>query len=149
MSGDYGTCAFCGIGDGHLGETGDEQSQLLHAAVRSGEAPNWKYTTHPNAPDHNFVRWCGRCIGGLAHKFQRYDETNLHALHMATMVRLELDGLRWSGWTDKAVREQPLGHADDPAIHLDKLKLREMLQDIQNENFRRAGFDLTTRGWRP
>lgn len=146
-----GTCSFCGFGDGCLGEQGDEMTQYLHGAVRHGEAPDWTYQQHPNAwgdPPQR-VTWCGMCVGGLIHKFQRYDDTNLHAAHIAGQVRLELDGLRWSGWDEKKVREQPLGHADDPGIHLEKLALSRIVDDMQNEKFRRAGFDLTTRRWRP
>jgi hypothetical protein len=150
--GEPGTCGFCGVGGGYLGEQGDDVSQLLHAAVRSGEAGDWSYAPHPNAyGDCQLVRWCGECVGGLAHKYQRYDDTNLRALFLSSRLRLELDGLRWTLWeADEGPERVALKKlADDPAVHLEKLRARTDVGDMQNELFRRAGFDLTTRGWRP
>lgn len=154
MLGDRGTCGFCGYGDGYLGEQGDETTQELHAAVRTGEPGHWTYAPHPNAqgPDGQLITWCGLCVGGLAHKYQRYDDTNLRALFISSKVRLELDGLRWSHWeTDRGEEDDKLRalHGEDVAIHMDKLRIERDIRDMQDELFRRAGFDLTTRGWRP
>lgn len=149
-----GTCSFCGYGDGHLGDQGDETTQYMQGVVRTGEVGEWTYEPHPNAygDDGRTVTWCGHCVGGLAHKFQRYDDANLHAAHVAGKVRLELDGLRWTHWeVEGRERDQLRKHhpQDDGAIHLEKLRLERDLTDMQDEKFRRAGFDLTTRGWRP
>lgn len=151
--GDPGVCGFCGIGAGYLGDQGDESTQILHSAVRSGEPGNYSYKPHPGALKSNYgqqIVWCGNCIGGLTHKWQRYDETNLRALLLSNKLRLELDGLRWVGWETHSDREQEAvaKYLDDPSLHLEKLQIRRELEDLENEQFRRAGFDLTTRGWR-
>lgn len=148
---EQGTCAFCGFGQGYLGEQGDETTQYLNSVVRRGEAPDWQYETHENAwGNGNYVTWCGNCLGGLKHKFQRYDDTNLRALYLSSKMRLELDGLRWFIWeADDEEKDVARRYKDDPAIHLDKLRLERSITDMENEQFRRAGFDLTTRGWRP
>lgn len=148
--GDPGTCGFCGHGDGWLGEMGDEHTQYLHSTVRKGDPPDWSFERHPGAlkDDPQHITWCGNCIGGLAHKYQRYDDTNLRALLISSQLRLQMDGLRWVVWEadgDPAI----LAQQDDPAIHLEKLGLERAIGDMQNETFRRAGFDLTTREWRP
>lgn len=155
MSGDSGTCSFCGFGDGHLGETGDETTQYMHSAVRTGEQP-WSYEPHPNAwgGHSQSVTWCGNCVGGLAHKFQRYDDVNLRAAHVAGKVRMELDGIRWVHWDTASDRDENAAvkkhhPQDDPAVHMEKLNLARDLDDMQNEELRRAGFDLATNGWRP
>lgn len=150
MTYDSGTCGFCGAGDGHLGETGDESSQYLSAVVRTGEAPDWKYDQHPNGNDGMMV-WCGHCVSGLAHKFQRYDDHNLRAKFLSYKVRNEMDGPRWSLWEaqEGPERDALLKLKDDQAVHLEKLHVERELEDMQQEQFRRAGFDLTSRGWRP
>lgn len=151
MAYEQGVCSFCGTGGGHLGDQGDERSQHLHGAVRKGEPGTWEYERHPNADDSGTVLWCGNCISGLTHKFQRYDDTNLRAKYLSYKVRLEMDGLRWSLWdaSEGAEREALQQLKDDPSIHLEKLGIERELYDMQQEMFRRAGFDLTTRDWRP
>jgi hypothetical protein len=145
-NGDPGTCGFCGAGGGYLGEQGDDLSQRLHSAVRTGSSPDtYKYKTHPNAYNQNYVMWCGQCVGGLKHKFQRYSDTNLNALIASYQLRLEMDGVRWAGWEFKEARK----YGDDPAIHLDKLHIMRDLEDARNERLRRYGHDLTRKGFRP
>lgn len=157
---DYiGTCGFCGEGGGWLGDQGDETSTWLHSAVRHGEPGNWTYERHPNAdPDPmrgQRIRWCGQCVRGLIHKFQRYDDTNLRALVISSKVRLELDGPRWSLWDLDEVERAKIAplYRDDMAIHRDKLILESDLRLAQEEEFRRYGHDLTAEGrhtqWRP
>lgn len=156
MTLDSGTCAFCGFGDGRLGETGDEATQYLHAAVRIGKPGHWDYKTFPGARQGSMIAWCGECVGGLKHKFQRYDDTNLRALEMSYKVRMAMDGPRWIFW-DLAGEKQDIDRQnvidsgfspDDIAVHMEKLRIESDLGDIQNELSRRVGFDLTTRGWR-
>lgn len=156
--GQFGTCGFCGIGDGYLLETGDETSQILHAAVRTGDTPDeWKYTPHPGAYDEfrQSIVWCGQCVGGLKHKYQRYDDTNLRALFISSKVRLELDGMRWTHWeVDRGEEKDALNKhhpRDDQAVHMEKLRIERDLRDIQQEIFRRYGHDLTQGPdpWRP
>lgn len=145
-----GTCGFCGYGEGYLGEMGDETTQLLSGTVREGEPGDWTYKQHPNAAGMR-ITWCGECVGGLKHKYQRHDDTNLRAEYLSTKLRLELDGIRWAGWEADEGKERdaikPL--LDDPAIHLDKLRMERDIRDMENEQFRRYGHDLTKRGWRP
>lgn len=158
MPGESGICGFCGFGEGYLGDQGDERSQHLHSAVRSGNPSDWKFERHPNAlPDHNdptkpgqSILWCGNCMGGLEHKFQRYDDHNLNAEHLALKFWLELDGPRWGAWDAITPEEKEVvrRYKDDPAIHMEKLGRERRVDDLQNEIFRRAGFDLTSRGWR-
>lgn len=157
MAGESGTCGFCGTGEGWLGEQGDESTQYLHSAVRTGEPGDWKYERHPNAvPDYGeeekgpgqHIIWCGGCVGGLAHKYQRFDDTNLHALFISYKVRLELDGLRWTHWEERSEEFRRAHPPDDTAIHMDKLRVEREITDMQNEKFRRVGFDLTSREWR-
>ncbi len=150
---DSGTCGFCGFGDGRLGDQGDESTQLLHAAIRVGKPGEWSYGKHPNAlePHKQSVVWCGHCVSGLAHKFQRLDDHNLNAEFMAMSFWLELDGPRWGAWEARTEDDRAAAkkYQDDVAVHMDKLNRQRRLDDLQNEKFRRAGFDLTTRGWRP
>lgn len=160
--GDSGTCGFCGYGDGYLGEQGDESTMYLHSAVRTGEPGDWKYERHPNAlpetsadgtamsPGQRII-WCGNCVSGLKHMFQRLDDHNLKAEHMALKFWLELDGPRWGAWSAETDEERAVTkkYQDDLAIHLDKLHRERRVGLLQQELFRRAGFDLTTRGWRP
>lgn len=145
----FGTCGFCGFGDGHLGEQGEDLSQVLHAAARFGEPGKWTYSRHPGAfGDGQRIHWCGQCVAGLKHKYQRYDDGNLRALGVSYRVRLELDGLRWTAW-DKDV-DPGVYPPDDPAVHAEKLRGQRDLADIETEQSRRAGFDLVAnRGWRP
>lgn len=154
-----GTCGFCGHGGGHLGDQGDESTQTLHATVVTvDESGERSYSTHPNAYGHldedgnetlkQRITWCGHCVNGLAHKYQRYDDTNLHGIAVSYKVRLELDGIRWTHWEERGEGFKKAHPADDPAIHLEKLRIESDLRDIQNEQYRRAGFDLTSRGWR-
>lgn len=137
-----GTCGFCGYGDGWLGEQGDETTQTLHAAVRSGEPGNYSYAPHPNATGYldQTILWCGSCYRGLRHKYQRYDDTNLRAHFLSSKLRLELDGLRWVGW-DVNEEERPIvkKYLDDPALHLEKLRIDRNIADMQEEQFRRYG----------
>jgi hypothetical protein len=153
--GEAGTCGFCGFGEGYLGEQGDETTTRLHAAVRSGEPGNWTYEAHPNAlpaTECQLIVWCGMCVGGLAHKWQRYDDTNLRALMLSTQLRLEMDGLRWTLWQRSGDEDDPLvKYGDDPAVHLEKLRAQRDLEDMNKEVFRRYGHDLTKMypGWRP
>lgn len=155
MNGDPGTCAFCGFGGGYLGDQGDETTQYLRGAVRTGEPGSYEYTQHPNSHGNppQTVTWCGQCVGGLKHKHQRYDDTNLRAALIAGKVRLELDGLRWSHWeVDRGEEKEAFTRAhppDDTAIHLDKLRCERDVKDAENETFRRYGHDLTKQGWRP
>lgn len=148
-----GTCGFCGIGDGWLGEQGDESSQYLHSSVRTGTPGDWKYTPHENAldGDNQYIMWCGSCVRGLIHKYQRYDDTNLRALLLSTQLRLELDGIRWTLWSAEGDERDALKKTqDDPSIHLDKLSLESNLYHMQAEQSRRYGLDLTLTGrWRP
>ena len=160
--GDPGTCGFCGEGGGWLGEQGDEGTQYLHSSVRTGEPGAWKYEAHPGALKKGGgshpppIIWCGNCVGGLGHKFQRLDDHNLRAEHLALKFWLELDGPRWAAWEAQSW-EAPSGegeavsrkYQDDPAVHLEKLARERRASDLQNELLRRAGFDLTGRGWRP
>jgi hypothetical protein len=148
---EQGTCGFCGTGDGHLGEQGDETSQTLHGSVRTGHAPDWEYKRHPNADDTGQILWCGQCVGGLHHKFQRYDDHNLRAKFLAYKVWNEMDGPRWALWeaSDGAERDALRQLKDDMAVHAEKLYVEREVQLMQDEQFRRAGFDLTTRGWLP
>ena len=158
MPGESGTCGFCEIGDGWLGDQGDESPQYLHSAVKTGEPGDYSYERHPNAlPDSHDpsrpgqrIMWCGQCMGGLKHKFQRYDDHNLKAEHMALKFWLELDGPRWGAWEADTPEEKAVArrYQDDVAIHMDKLNRERRVSDLQNELFRRAGFDLTSRGWR-
>ena len=158
MTGKNGTCGFCGFGDGWLGDQGDESTQYLHSAVKSGTPGDWKYDRHPNALEDSHrpgepgqtIIWCGHCVGGLKHKFQRYDDHNLQAEFQALKFWLELDGPRWGAWEAHSDEEKQIvkKYQDDVAIHMDKLGRQKRVHDIQNELFRRAGFDLTTRGWR-
>jgi hypothetical protein len=156
--GDAGTCGFCGTGDGWLGDQGDDSTQYLHSAVRTvDEDGEFHYEPHPGArpdswaPDNpgQTIIWCGHCVGGLEHKFQRYDDLNLRAEHTALSLWLEMDGPRWSVFHgDEEDQETFRKYRDDLAIHADKLRREQRVADLQNELFRRAGFDLTTRGWR-
>jgi hypothetical protein len=150
---DPGTCAFCGFGDGWLGEQGDETTQRLHSAVRTGEPGDWNYEPFPGSRSASTITWCGNCVGGLKHKYQRYDDSNLRALQVSYKVRLSLDGIRWDFWEyDEDERKKVIEagrHPDDPAVHMEKLRIERDLQDIQNEIFRRYGHDLTQQGWRP
>lgn len=158
MAGKSGTCGFCGYGDGWLGDQGDESTVYLPSVVRVGDSPDeWKYERHPNAlPDYGSdedkpgqsIIWCGNCVGGLKHLWQREDDQNLNAEKMALGIWLELDGLRWEAhYADK---DSPLKKLrDDPAIHLDKMRRERRYHLAEKEQFRRAGVDLTTRGWRP
>jgi hypothetical protein len=150
--GDPGTCGFCGTGDGWLGDQGDESTQYLHSSVRTGDPGEWKYEKHPGAlkRDKQYIIWCGNCIGGLKHKFQRLDDHNLRAEHTALSLWQQLDGPRWATWNPQDPEEEAAFKKvrDDPAVHLEKLGRESRINDLQNELFRRAGFDLTTRGWR-
>lgn len=149
-----GTCFFCGVGGGYLGEQGDEMTTTLHSAVRSGEPGAWKYDTPEGAERAGTVTWCGFCLRGLAHKFQRYDDANLRAALLAGNVRLSLDAPRWVFWEvddDERAKLIESGlHPDDYALHSEKLRLRRDVDDMQQEVFRRAGVNLVgrDRGWR-
>lgn len=153
-NGEPGTCGFCGYGGGYLGEMGDEKSERLHAAVRTGESGQWEYKHHPNAYGEHCmeITWCGECFGGLAHKFQRYDDTNLRALEISYKVRLELDGIRWSHWEtdlgEENERVKKIHAPDDAAVHMEKLRVERDLGQIQQEFFRRFGHG-PQEGWRP
>jgi hypothetical protein len=146
-----GSCGFCGHGDGWLGEQGDETTQSLHGAVRTGEPGDYKYTGHPNALGQykQTIVWCGSCYRGLRHKYQRYDDTNLRALFLSTKLRLELDGIRWVGWeaNDGEEREAVRKYLDDTAVHMEKLRAESDLRDMQEEQFRRYGHPPRD-GWR-
>ena len=158
MPGKTGTCGFCGTGDGYLGDQGDESTQYLHSSVRSGEPGKWEFAPHPNSlpASHDKTKlgqsiiWCGRCLGGLKHKFQRHDDHNLSSEHLALKFWLELDGPRWGAWdaSTPEIKDVVRKYQDDSSIHMQKLGRERMVSDIQNELFRRAGFDLTSRGWR-
>lgn len=145
--GEFGFCGFCGTGGGHLGDQGDERSQTLHAAVRTGEPGNWKYEAHPFALDDGTgykqsILWCGGCYEGLEHKYQRYDDTNLHALLISYKVRMELDGIRWTHWEERSEAFRKAHPADDIAVHMDKLRIEREIGDLQEERFRRYNPDL-------
>jgi len=154
FSGEPGTCGFCGFGDGWLGGQGDEGTQTLHSSVRKEDG---NYERHPNSHGYlnQYITWCGGCVGGLKHKWQRYDDHNLNAKFQTESLRMKMDGFRWPASevsrddeVSEEAREAAKELLDDPAIHLDKLRLETDINDMQNEIFRRAGFDLTTRGWR-
>lgn len=142
--GTIGTCGFCGEGGGYLGGQGDESSRILHAAVRTGEAGQWEYHMHPNAFDGQQIQWCGMCVRGLIHKFQRYDDTNLRAVYLSYKLRLELDALRWINW-EVTEEERPITkqYADDPAIHMEKLNISDEIPILFAEMRRRMGIDIT------
>lgn len=143
MTLDPGTCAFCGMGGGYLGGTGDETTQHLHSSVRTGEPGNWKYKTLEGAKVASYVTWCGMCHRGLAHKYQRYDDHNLRALQVSYEVRLKLDGIRWEFWgatkEERAAMIEGGYVPDDIAVHNEKLHVETDLRDIQEEIFRRYG----------
>jgi hypothetical protein len=163
--GDSGTCGFCGTGDGYLGDQGDESTTYLHSTVatRDEETGEWTYETHPGArPDYlgdgkygdkpgQTIIWCGHCVSGLKHLFERHDDHNLRAEFTALSLWQELDGLRWATWVSEGeVEEKAFKKVrDNPAIHLEKLRRERRVRLMQDELHRRAGFDLTTRGWRP
>lgn len=145
-----GTCGFCGYGGGWLGEQGDETTQHLHSAVRSGKFGNYEYKPHPNSSGYldQTIIWCGSCYRGLRHKYQRYDDTNLRAIFLSTKLRLELDGLRWVGWeADEDERTHVRKYLDDTAVHMEKLRAESDLRDMQEEQFRRYGHPPKD-GWR-
>ena len=146
--GDYGTCGFCGLGNGWLGEQGDESTRHISSVVRSGTPGNWKYKRHENAyGDGQLITWCGRCVGGLKHYFQRYDDTNLRAKMVAYKLWNQMDAPRFALWeTGPEISKQ---YQDDPAIHLEKLRVKDDLILMEKENMRRHGFDLVKDGWRP
>jgi hypothetical protein len=154
--GDPGTCGFCGVGNGYLGDQGDESTQYLHSSVRTGKPGAWKYETHPGAvPDskgskyRQQIIWCGHCVGGLKHKYQRLDDHNLAVKHTVYQLWNEMDGPRWAAHFAKEGQTAMKKIRDDPSVHMEKLHVERELGDMQNELFRRAGFDLTTRDWRP
>lgn len=147
---DIGTCGFCGGGDGWLGEMGDETTERLEGVVRVGLAGKWTYEPHPNmiSGHGRYVVWCGGCLGGLKHKFQRLDDHNLQAEKQALSFWLALDGLRWESWgVDGEEYEIANSYRDDTAVHIQKLSRRRRLHLLQAEQMRRAGAPLTSQGW--
>lgn len=139
-----GWCGFCGAGDGHLGEQGDERSELLNAAVRSGEGPYWNYAAHPGAikNDHGGltfgILWCGICDLGLAHKYQRFTDHNLQVQLMIYKTWNDLDGCKWDLWN--LPQDDPAWkNIDDPAIHLVKRRRQDEIPLLEREVERRKG----------
>jgi hypothetical protein len=154
MAGDSGTCGFCGVGGGRLGETGDEMTIYLNSTVRTGDTPDeWKYEAHPNEWSRGYITWCGHCVGGLAHMWQRHDDQNLNAEFLALSIWLEMDGIRWALWEidhDDEDQKKLRKLRDDQGIHMDKLARERRVNYAKLERFRRAGVDLTvSQGWRP
>jgi len=145
MPGQQGECGFCGT------RVEDVAPVTLPSAVRSGTPESgFHYAPHPNAlPDSQGrpgqrINWCGSCVRGLTHKFQRLSDANLHAKLIAYRLWRELDGVHWSLWDDQDALG-PVGKAalDDPAVHGQKLTRDQEIDDMEAEVARRAGADLT------
>lgn len=154
--GEPGYCGFCGSGGGYLGEQGDEGTQHLHSAVRSGDTiEDWTYDVHPHAVPHEsdgrpgqYIVWCGRCVSGLRHKYQRLSDHNLHVQHRIYELWLEMDAPHWSIW-DAKPGDPERALLDDPSVHLEKVHREREVTDMLHELQRRAGYDLTRDDWRP
>jgi len=141
MAYESGVCGFCGTGGGWLGEQGDERSQHLHGAVRTGEPGHWKYEKHPNSTESRRVLWCGGCDEGLAHKYQRLDDHNLNTKYRVYKLWNEMDGPRWSLWEmekDEPGREAAKAMQDDPGVHIEKLSVEREIGDMWREIVRRV-----------
>lgn len=158
MVGRLGFCGFCGGGDGYLGEQGDETSEILPATVRTGDGPDtWAYAPHDNAlPGRDIpqqIQWCGCCIAGLRHKFQRLDDHNLRAKLTAYRLWQEMDGVRWSvAWPPQdatgADEPEPGRFAvDDWVVHMNKIFRDRDIEHMEAEMARRMGADLQAQGW--
>lgn len=150
--GEDGWCGFCNGGGGHLGDTGDERSRYLNSTVRNGNPGNCDYSPHPHslpAPVLNIILWCGVCNDGLAHKYARYDNQNLLALHTSHQYRLFVDPLRWDAWDTSAgtpEHARAVEHQDDTAVHIEKLGIHDSIVTTQKE-LERRGVTIPSLQW--
>lgn len=144
MNGD-GTCGFCGRGDGHLGEQGDERSEYLEALARTGVPGEWVYEPLAVMADSNGqILWCGTCLRGLAHRFQRFDDRNLFARQASYELYLTIDPVRWSSSRPTPASEHRLV-PDDFAVHVQKVSMSDEVALIAAELTRRRGQE--PQGW--